>query len=256
MLYDGIPCRYSVGDFCYNATKWCTDPTDPSTCSRIDNGAYPFGDQRVFGRQMTESDVLTPFPNAIFWNWATIFILGFGNLAALDFQVRCMAAINPKTAIYGCLIGGCFTFFIGIPFSYLGAITRYVCPSSCDQTTYHTGLNSHLFLVSISFYYGPDSIHAEFSADTCSTILGLPTCGEWIPDSQAFIKLLTHEANPFLGAWCLIGIVAASMSTADGAILAMGTVWSHNITRQLDKCESVETDFLFPYVYTLCGIAV
>jgi Na+/proline symporter len=25
------------------------------------------------------------------------------------------------------------------------------------------------------------------------------------------------------------------MSTADGAILAMGTVWSHNITRQLDK---------------------
>ena len=134
MLYDGIPCRYSVGDFCYNATKWCTDPTDPSTCSRIDNGAYPFGDQRVFGRQMTESDVLTPFPNAIFWNWATIFILGFGNLAALDFQVRCMAAINPKTAIYGCLIGGCFTFFIGIPFSYLGAITRYVCPSSSDQT--------------------------------------------------------------------------------------------------------------------------
>jgi Na+(H+)/acetate symporter ActP len=33
----------------------------------------------------------------------------------------------------------------------------------------------------------------------------------------------------------LIGLVAASMSTADGAILAMGTVWSHNITRQLDK---------------------
>ena len=56
-----------------------------------------------------------------------------------------------------------------------------------------------------------------------------------MPDNQAFIKLLTHEANPFLGAWCLIGIVAASMSTADGAILAMGTVWSHNITRQLDK---------------------
>lgn len=86
-----------------------------------------------------------------------------------------------------------------------------------------------------SYYYGPDSIHAEFSADTCSEILGLPTCGEWLPDSFAFIKLLTHEANPTLGAWCLIGIVAASMSTADGAILAMGTVWSHNITRQFDK---------------------
>jgi len=39
----------------------------------------------------------------------------------------------------------------------------------------------------------------------------------------------------FLSDDSLIGIVAASMSTADGAILAMGTVWSHNITRQLDS---------------------
>lgn len=68
---------------------------------------------------------------------------------------------------------------------------------------------------------------------TCSTILGLPTCALWLPDPQAFIKLLTHEAPAFLGAWCLIGIVAASMSTCDGAILAMGTVFSHNIVRNL-----------------------
>ena len=45
---------------------------------------------------------------------------------------------------------------------------------------------------------------------------------------------MTHEAPPFLGGWCLIGIVAASMSTASGAILAMGTVFSHNVMRQLD----------------------
>lgn len=45
---------------------------------------------------------------------------------------------------------------------------------------------------------------------------------------------MTHEAPPVLGAWCLIGIVAASMSTASGAILAMGTVFSHNVMRQLD----------------------
>jgi hypothetical protein len=125
-MYFGEPCVNVPDSLCYNATHWCTDPSDTSTCSRIDNGAYPFGDQRVFGKQMTSADVLTPFPNAVFWNWATIFILGFGNLAALDFQVRCMAAINPRTAILGCLIGGCFTFFIGVPFSYLGAIVRYV----------------------------------------------------------------------------------------------------------------------------------
>ena len=125
-MYDGVPCVNVADAMCYNAEKWCTDPSDAATCSRIDNGAYPFGDQRVFSNQMTDPTSLTPFPNAIFWNWATIFILGFGNLAALDFQVRCMAAINPRTATLGCFIGGCFTFFIGIPFAYLGAITRYV----------------------------------------------------------------------------------------------------------------------------------
>ena len=36
----------------------------------------------------------------------------------------------------------------------------------------------------------------------------------------------------FLGAWMLIAIVAASMSTGDGSILAMGTCFSHNILRK------------------------
>jgi hypothetical protein len=73
---------------------------------------------------MTSPYALDPFPNAIFWDWATIFILAFGNLGALDFQARCMASKTPKVARIGCIIGGIFTFFIGIPFAYLGAITR------------------------------------------------------------------------------------------------------------------------------------
>ena len=36
--------------------------------------------------QMTDANALDPIPNAIFFNWATIFVLAFGNLAALDFQ--------------------------------------------------------------------------------------------------------------------------------------------------------------------------
>ncbi|CAN0248888.1 unnamed protein product, partial [Hapterophycus canaliculatus] len=36
----------------------------------------------------------------------------------------------------------------------------------------------------------------------------------------------------FLGCWVLIGICAASMSTSDGAILAISTVLSHNIARK------------------------
>ena len=92
----------------------------------------------------------------------------------------------------------------------------------------------NIFLYPLRYYYGPDSIYAEFSTDTCATILGLPTCGQWLPDNEAFSKLMTNQVPPYLGAWCLMGIVAASMSTASGAILAMGTVFAHNVVRQLD----------------------
>ena len=44
-----------------------------------------------------------------------------------------------------------------------------------------------------------------------------------------------------LGAWCLVGIVAASMSTCDGAILAMGTVFSHNIMRNVGGCVTTKS---------------
>ena len=41
----------------------------------------------------------------LFPNWATIFILAFGIIAALDFQARCMAAKTPKIEIatLGCM---------------------------------------------------------------------------------------------------------------------------------------------------------
>lgn len=202
-LYDGVPCEIDTSAKCYNQQLHCPEGGE---CV-ADNGAYPFGDKRVFNNQMTDPYALTPFPNAIFWDWATIFILGFGNLAALDFQARCMAAKSPRDARLGCILGGLLTFIVGIPFSYLGAITRY--------------------------YYGPDSIYAEFEADTCSAILDLPSCAMWKPDSKAFIKLLTTVPPAFLGGWGLLGIVAASMSTSDGAILALGTVFSHNILRSV-----------------------
>ena len=134
-LYDGIPCENDTSLFCYNTQKWC--PSDDNCVA--DNGAYPFGDKPIFNNQMTDAHSLTPFPNAIMFNWATIFVLAFGNLAALDFQARCMASKTPRAATLGCLIAGALTFLVGIPYSYLGAITRV--------------------------YYGPDSLYAEFDAD-------------------------------------------------------------------------------------------
>lgn len=113
-LYNGVACLVNSTQCCFN------DAADATT----DNGAFPVGDQRTFPRQMFSPTALSPFPNAILWNWASIFILAFGNLAALDFQARCMASRTPRVATIGCVIGGCLTFLVGIPFSYLGALTR------------------------------------------------------------------------------------------------------------------------------------
>lgn len=117
--YSGVQCLFDTAKCCFNESV-------ANTGLIPDNGAYPTGDKRVFTNQMTDVLALTPFPNAILWNWATIFILGFGNLAALDFQARCFASRSPTVATVGCVIAGVITLVVGVPFSYLGAITRYV----------------------------------------------------------------------------------------------------------------------------------
>eukprot|EP00804_Cyclotella_cryptica_P022397 CCRYP_020048-RA/>CCRYP_020048-RA protein AED:0.26 eAED:0.17 QI:0/0/0/0.8/1/1/10/0/576 len=121
-MYDGVPCSNNSTQCCYNEELWCPSPDN----CRVDNGAYPFGDQRKFSNQMTDPYALTPFPNAIMFNWATIFVLGFGNLAALDFQARCMASRTPKVATVSCLIAGCLTFAVGIPYGYLGPLLGFI----------------------------------------------------------------------------------------------------------------------------------
>lgn len=75
-MYAGIPCENNPSLCCYNATYWCD--ANGENCF-TDNGAYPYGDKVVYPGQMSDPQALTPFPNSIVWNWATIFILGFGN---------------------------------------------------------------------------------------------------------------------------------------------------------------------------------
>lgn len=140
-MYSGVNCTYVEGGCCYNAALWCSSPDNCTS----DNGAYPIGDKQVFPDQMTNAQALTPFPNAIFWNWCTIFILGVGNLGALDFQARCMASKTPRTAQIGCICAGLFSFFIGIPFAYMGSISRYVlCLTKrlSRYSTVHSGLTT------------------------------------------------------------------------------------------------------------------
>ncbi|KAG5175436.1 Solute:Sodium symporter family [Tribonema minus] len=197
-MYDGVPGANA--EHCiFNEQKWGSAP--------IDNGAWPTGDAVIHKDSITSFDGLAPFPNAVFYNWATILILGFGNLSALDFQARCMAAKTPKIATIACVIAGLLTFAVGIPFAFMGGFMKV--------------------------FYGPDSPFAQYTPNTCSSILGLPTCAEWLPDSDAFLKMATSQAPVAIGAWALIGIVAASMSTSTGVILAISTVLSHNVGRKV-----------------------
>ncbi|PNH00857.1 High-affinity choline transporter 1, partial [Tetrabaena socialis] len=189
----------------YTGPVDCVDPvTGAGTC---DNFAYPVGDHLVWPKSMADPDAYAPFPNAILLNWATIFVLGFGNLCALDFQARCMAAKGPNVARIANFIAGAVLVCLGVPFGLLAGLARK--------------------------HYGPDSVYANFEADTCSLPLGLPSCAEWVPDGKdALFKLLWEHGPKALGAWTLVAIVTASMSTADGAILATSTVMAHNIWRK------------------------
>ncbi|CAM9526501.1 unnamed protein product [Phaeothamnion confervicola] len=197
--YQGVPGTYQT-DYCvYNEAVYGPNG--------VDNGAYPYGDKVVNSKGMTSQDAYAPFPNAVFYNWATLAILGFGNLAALDFQVRCMAARTPSIATWANVGAACITVVIGVMFAYMGGFMR--------------------------LYYGPDSKYAEFAVDTCSQQLGLPTCAQWLPDEYAYLRLATLQMPLWLGAWSLIGITAASMSTSNGAILAVGSVCAHNIGRRV-----------------------
>ena len=218
--YDGVPCEFDADRCCYNTEKYCTfdDLGNILGCSPTDNAAYWWkgADDRIFDsfprgkdNSMLNPRALWPFPNAIFWNWATIVILAFGNLAAIDFQARCMAAKTEMISTTANLIAGALGIFVGVPLAFIGGVSR--------------------------FYYGPDSQYAKFEADTCSRSIDFPQCAQWKPDPKANLRLLTHEAPNWLGAWTLIGIVAASMSTSDGAILAMSTVAAHNLFRRLPQ---------------------
>jgi Na+/proline symporter len=160
-----------------------------------------------------------------------------GNLVGMGFITSYVWGINHTSGIYLTAViiwlytvsGGHFSV------AYADVFQSGIGWSGCIVASYWTIVNTSSYLGSITrFYWGPDSVHAEFETNTCSTILGLPTCGAWVPDSEAFIKLMTNQVPPVIGAWSLAGIIAASMSTASGAILAVGTVFSHNIMRQPD----------------------
>ena len=53
------------------------------------------------------------------------------------------------------------------------------------------------------------------------------------PHTSLAVSSPTSCLGSGIGVWILLSMVAASMSTGDGAILAMGTVFAHNLVRKL-----------------------
>ncbi|KAF8071320.1 cho-1 [Scenedesmus sp. PABB004] len=195
----------------------CVDPaTGANTC---DNYAYPAGDKAVFNNGMTDVDAYAPFPNAILLNWATLVVLGLGNLCALDFQARSMAARTPRIARIGNILAGLVLMAFSVPFGLLGGYARK--------------------------YNGPDSPYAEFAADTCSAPLGLPSCAQWLPDDKfVLFKYLWERVPRILGGWTMVAILCASMSTGTGAILATSTVMTHNLWRKVPRFGTTDETLL------------
>jgi hypothetical protein len=97
-MYEGVTSPDS-GACIYNEAKWGS--------AGVDNGAWPLGDRAFIGKALTSFDGLAPFPNSVFYNWATIVILGVGNLSALDFQVNKNDTHTRAAALLHCRSDDC-----------------------------------------------------------------------------------------------------------------------------------------------------
>ncbi|MGI0013512.1 MAG: sodium:solute symporter family transporter, partial [Nitrososphaera sp.] len=135
---------------------------------------------------------LTDIGNGALINWAAIAALGFGDIVALDFMERVFAAKSPKTARNGALIGGGLTLLTVIPTSFIGIIALYLVSTGAIVNT---------------------------EEEPFDPFLALPTIA------------IDHVPYP-IGAALLMGVLGASMSTANGGLLAISSVISRNIIQR------------------------
>jgi hypothetical protein len=77
------------------------------------------------------------------------------------------------------------------------------------------------------------------SHEDCHPFLDLDGTAGYAPGTEG-----NYPVSAFMGGWIIMGIVAASMSTADGAIIAMGTVFSHNLLRKFGGALAEEKNLL------------
>jgi solute:Na+ symporter, SSS family len=135
---------------------------------------------------------LTDIAGGALINWAAIAALGFGDIVALDFMERVFAAKSPKTARKGAFMGGGLTLLTVIPTSFMGII---------------------------AIYFISAGLIVDTEEQPFDPFLALPTIA------------IDHVPFP-IGAALLMGVLGASMSTANGGLLAISSVISRNIIQR------------------------
>jgi Na+/proline symporter len=233
---------------------------------------YPLGDQTAFAAGAFDVDAYAPIPNAIVFNWSAVWALSLGGIGCLDFNQRIMAAKDGMSARVACYIAGCLVLTIGLICSACGGTIRALYgPSSPSAEFVADSCSKQITIVGCADYMA-----------NCNAmpLVGVPTCGEWKPDPAAALKLMTcfkdychyfldfdgsagygagdesfHPMPAGLGAWMLIAIVAGSMSSGDGAILACSTAFTNNIVRPI-KPFSKEKLLLYTRCSTIVWTAV
>jgi Na+/proline symporter len=129
------------------------------------------------------SGLLSPDNNA-YVNWAALVSLALGDVVAIDFIQRVIAADSPRTARRGCYMGGFVTLGVGLLVSFMG-----------------------LF----AFSFGKE------------------------PSRFLLVDLSMNNMPAIVGTAVLLGVIAASMSTAAGVVLDLANVITRNLVQRYTR---------------------
>ena len=110
--------------------------------------------------------------------WASLVSLALGDVVAIDFIQRVIAADSVRTAKLGCYVAGVITLTIGLMVSFIGL------------AAFHFGTPESRFLL---------------------------------------VELALDEMPMIIGGLILLGVIAASMSTAAGVVLDLANVLTRNL---------------------------
>ncbi len=111
-------------------------------------------------------------------NWASLVSLALGDVVAIDFIQRVIAADSARTAKRGCYIAGVITLTIGLMVTFIGL------------AAFHFGTPESRFLL---------------------------------------VEVALNEMPMIIGGLILLGVIAASMSTAAGVVLDLANVLTRNL---------------------------